>query len=166
MTSQFDKQNVSEKASSAENIFVIILINHKVIFQPRKPLTRASSAPARARTRISSTSQTLTPSTPTRLTAPSSTSASMASHRGPRDANWDSSSTRSPCLAIRPKTSQNGKIFTSGSGDLYCRYFGDLTCGQSYKHFTLVNYDSRVVLTIKLPILRLYSHNIQAWNVL
>ena len=28
------------------------------------------------------------------------------------------------------------------------------TCGQSYKHFTLVNYDFRVVLTRKLPSLR------------
>ena len=28
-------------------------------------------------------------------------------------------------------------------------------CGQSYKHFMLVNYDSRVLLTRKLPILQL-----------
>ena len=28
-------------------------------------------------------------------------------------------------------------------------------CGQSYNHFMLVNYDSRVILTKKLPILRL-----------
>ena len=26
-----------------------------------------------------------------------------------------------------------------------------LSCGQSYKHFTLVNYDSRVVPDLKLP---------------
>ena len=29
------------------------------------------------------------------------------------------------------------------------------TCGQSYKHFTLVNYDSRGVVTRELPVLRL-----------
>ena len=29
-----------------------------------------------------------------------------------------------------------------------------LSCDQSYKHFTLVNYDSRVVITSKLLILK------------
>ena len=31
--------------------------------------------------------------------------------------------------------------------------FVDVICSQSYKHFTLVNYDSRLVITCKLLIL-------------
>ena len=42
-------------------------------------------------------------------------------------------------------------------------YFAStMNSGQSYKYFTLVNYDSRVVLTRYLPILRLQSRNLQA----
>ena len=39
--------------------------------------------------------------------------------------------------------------------------FENLTSGQSNKHFTLVNYNSRVVMTRKLPILRLYSRKLR-----
>ena len=34
--------------------------------------------------------------------------------------------------------------------------------GQSYQQFTIVIYDSRCVLTVKLPILRLYSRNLRS----
>ena len=37
--------------------------------------------------------------------------------------------------------------------DIPLHYFV-LTIGQSYKHFTIVNYDSRGILTRKYPILR------------
>ena len=38
-----------------------------------------------------------------------------------------------------------------------------MPCGQSYKHFTLVNYDSKVALNRKLSILRLRSRNLWSW---
>ena len=36
-----------------------------------------------------------------------------------------------------------------------------VTSGQSYKHFTLVNYNSSDLLTRKLPLLQFYTHNLQ-----
>ena len=41
-----------------------------------------------------------------------------------------------------------------------------LSSGQSYKHFTLPTYDSRVVLTRKQPKLQLWCRNLRALNVL
>ena len=42
-------------------------------------------------------------------------------------------------------------VGTIGSAAWWYRCNGDETCGSSYKHFTLINYDSRVVPDLKIP---------------
>ena len=113
-------------------------------FQLKKLLIPDSSAQASQRSRRLSIHQTPTPSTPTQLTAPSSTSAWTEFLPGLRVVNWVWSSTPSPCPVTHPKMFQSGNYFAS----LLTRA-GPLDLGMQYlKHV--------------YPLLLIY-HNFQQW---